>query len=206
VFILNGRTGGLRTHISGTPEIFLADEGREGLPEVPFDSRRPGFREGCRAPAALLPPFGGLEGGYFHRAELQSAVLCLIRGQGQIATVDQTVLSHRWRDGYAWANFHSSAWSDCAGRRGTNSGFTITGGLGGGARGAGCGCLQVLEKTRRKFISKFGQHIGNPVRFWGSTAPPRPYPQWHMRTIRCLEPNSPNSNNGWHPIGCTYFQ
>jgi hypothetical protein len=151
--------------------MFFADEGREGLPVIPFDSRRPGFREGCRAPAALLPPLGGLEGGYFHRAELQSAVLRLIRGQGQIATVDQTVLSHRWRDGYAWANFHSSAWSDLAGRRGTNSGFTIAGGLGGDARGAGRGCLQVVEKKGRKFIFKIGERFLDHDRNPGSRDP-----------------------------------
>jgi hypothetical protein len=141
VLIVGGRLTGVRTHFSGPVVVFLTDEGREGLPEVPFDSRLPGFRHGCRAPAALFPFARGLEGGYFHRAELQSAVLCLIRGQGQIATVDQTVPSHRWLDGYAWANFHSSAWSDLAGRRGTNSGFTIAGRLRRGGRGAGRGCL-----------------------------------------------------------------
>ena len=139
---------------------------------VPFDSRRPGVRNVCRAPAALFPFARGLEGGYFHRAELQSAVLCLIRGQGQIATVDQTVLSHRWRDGYAWANFHSSAWSDLAGRRGTNSGFTISGGLDGGARGAGRGCLQVIEKTSRKFIFRIGERVFEWARNGRARSPP----------------------------------
>jgi hypothetical protein len=50
----------------------------------------------------------------------------------------RAVLLHRWLDGYAWANFHSSAWSDFAGRRGTNSGFTITGGIGVNGWNAGC--------------------------------------------------------------------
>ena len=126
---------------------------------VPFDSRRPGVRNVCRAPAALFPFARGLEGGNFHRAELQSAVLCLIQGQGQIATVDQTVPSHRWLDGSAWANFHSSAWSDCAGRRGTNSGLTIAGGLRRDGRVAGRGCLEVVETKGQIFIFKFGQRF-----------------------------------------------
>ena len=120
---------------------------------VPFDSRRPGVRNVCRAPAALFPFARGLEGGYFHRAELQSAVLCLIQGQGQIATVDQTVPSHRWLDGSAWANFHSSAWSDLAGRRGTNSGFTVAAGLGRGARGRGGGVWKWLKLKDRYLFS-----------------------------------------------------
>jgi hypothetical protein len=94
---------GVRTHFSGPLLVFLTDEGREGLPVVPFDSRRPGYLTRYRAPAALFPPFGGLEGDYFDRAELQSADLCLIQGQGQIATVDQsrsvTSLARRLRLG-----------------------------------------------------------------------------------------------------------